>query len=339
MAELSTSYLGLSLRNPLVIAASSVTARIENLELAARFGAGAVVLRSLFEEQVLADRAQMEEVLDVAAGSHAEAQDYFPPVTHADAQDYLRRIEQAKKAVNIPVIASLNAVRRGSWTRYAEQMVNAGADAIELNAYSVATDLNQSGAEIEEELFALVEEVLSVSTVPVSVKLSPYYTSVVNVVSNLDQRKVAGVVLFNRFLQPDIDPQHETLTNAMPLSTPGELRLPLRYTALLHGRINADIAISTGIHRGEDMVRGLLAGATVTQVAASVIKNGIHHLATILRDFESWLDERGYHSVDDLRGRLSQAAVSDPFAFERAQYVNLLMNGGAMSGPLNARVN
>ncbi|TVR46029.1 MAG: dihydroorotate dehydrogenase-like protein [Planctomycetota bacterium] len=339
MADLATTYLGLPLRNPLVIAASSVTARIENLELCDRFGAGAVVLRSLFEEQILADRSQLEEVLDTASGSHAEAQDYFPPVSHADATDYLRRIEESKKAVSIPIIASLNAVNNGSWTRYARQMVEAGADAIELNVYSVATDLNVSSQQIEEQLLELVEGVLSVASVPVSVKLSPYYTSLVNVVGQLDQRKVGGVVLFNRFLQPDIDPQSETLTNAMPLSSPNELRLPLRYVALLAGRVKCDLAISTGVHRGEDMVRAILAGATVTQIAASVIKNGIHHIATMLRDLEAWMDERGHHSVDDLRGRLSQQAVNDPFAFERAQYVNLLLSGGALSGPLNARVN
>ena len=338
MADLSTTYLGLPLRNPLVIAASSVTARLENLELAARFGAGAVVLRSLFEEQVLADQANLDEVLGVGAESNPEAQDYFPPVSHADASEYLRRIEEAKKAVQIPIIASINAVRNGSWTRYAKQVVDSGADAIELNVYSVATDLNKSATEIEGELYEMVDAVLAASSVPVAVKLSPYYTSLVNVVGELDQRKVAGVVLFNRFLQPDIDPSHETLTHAMPLSTPSEMRLPLRYTALLHGRITADIALSTGVHRGEDVIRGLLAGATVTQVAASLIKNGVHHIATLLRDAEAWMDERGYHSVDDVRGRLSQAAVSDPFAFERAQYVNMLV-GGSLSAPLNARVN
>ena len=338
MADLQTNYLGLPLRNPLIVAASSVSSRVENIQLAERFGAGAVVLRSLFEEQILADRVQLEDTLTIASDSHAEAADYFPPIHHADATDYLRSIEAAKKAVEIPVIGSLNAVSNGSWTKYAAQMVNSGVDAIELNIYSVATDIYKTAAEIEAELFDIIEAVMAASSVPVSVKLSPYFTSIVNFVCELDRRKAAGVVLFNRFLQPDIDPVNETLNHAMPLSAPLEMRLPLRFTALLHGRIQADIALSTGIHRGEDIAKGLLAGAMVTQVAASIMKNGVHHLANMLRNLEEWMDQRGYYSVEDFRGSMSHAALNDLFAFERAQYLSV-MTGASQSAPLNARVN
>ncbi|TVR14463.1 MAG: dihydroorotate dehydrogenase-like protein [Planctomycetota bacterium] len=337
MADLSTTYLGLPLANPLVMAASSATARVENLQLAERFGAGAVVLRSLFEEQILAEQAQLEDTLSQGSEAHVEAQDYFPPVVHADAASYLRMVEQARRTVSMPLIGSINAVRSGSWTRYAKQLSECGVDAIELNVYSVAADPATSGQVIEEQLFDLVSSVLDQVSVPVAVKLSPYYTSVVNVVHELDKRGVSGVVLFNRFLQPDIDLHHETLSTVMPLSTPQEMRLPLRFTALLSGRIEADIAISTGVHTGEDMLRGLLAGATVTQVAAAVIKNGLHHVGSMLRDCEAWMDDRGYSMVDDIRGMLSQAAVQDPHAFERAQYVSML-SGGSHSSPLNARV-
>jgi dihydroorotate dehydrogenase (fumarate) len=337
MADLSTTYLGIPLANPVTVAACSISSRLEQVQLAERFGASAVVMRSLFEEQILADRAAMEEVLSVGGGSHAEAQDYFPPLRHAGADEYLRRLEETCRGVSLPVIGSLNAVQGGSWVSYARRLGSTGIKALELNIYAVATDPTRSGADIEAELLELVAEVVRAVGLPVAVKISPYYSSVVHLCDQIIKRGASGVVLFNRFLQPDIDPQRETLTHDMSLSTPAELRLPLRYTALLHGRIAGDLAVTSGVHSGLDVARALLAGATITQSAAALLKNGLHHLSDMLRDLETWLDEHGYESVDSARGRLSAKQVADPFAFERAQYVGLLMAGSGLS-PLNTRV-
>lgn len=337
MADLSTTYLGCELANPLVVAACPLSGHVDQLQLAERFGVGAVVMRSLFEEQILADKAQLEETLDTGAESFAEATDYFPPIRHADASDYLKLLEKARAAVQIPLIGSVNAVHPGSWVPYAKQIEGTGMAALELNVYAVAAETNRSGADLEQELFDLVQEVVEAVSIPVSVKLSPFYTSIVNVVSEVAKRGAKGVVLFNRFLQPDIDPSRESLSHDMSLSAAGEMRLPLRYAALCSGRVETEVAVSSGVHSGEDMVRALLAGAQVVQVAAALLKNGIHHAGTMLRDLEAWMDERGYDSPDDFRGKLDQRNVADPFAFERAQYVGLLMSGQSM-GALNTRI-
>jgi len=332
MIDLTTHYLGIPLQTPLLVAACPVSARLDAVKRAEEAGAGGLVIRSLFEEQLLLDRQRLDDDLAVGSESFAEALSYFPGLRHGDAREHLLAIEKMRKAVRMPLIGSLNATSAGSWTAYARQLASAGVDAIELNIYAVAADPERTGAEIEAGVYEIFEQVRDEVALPVSVKLSPYYSSVANVARNLDARRVRGLVLFNRFLQPDIDPELELVRGDMPLSSPEEIRLPLRWAGLLHGRIHADIALSTGVHTGADIAKAILAGANVVQTAAALMRNGVPYLSTMLRAFEMWMTDREYARVEDFRGHLSQKNVADPFAFERAQYVGLLLSK-ARTGP------
>jgi len=326
MADLKTTYMGIPLNSPLVVAASSISGMIDRVKLAEQSGAGALVIRSLFEEQILLDALKMQEDLAVGSYSQPEALSYYPEIKHGQAAEHLMWVEKTRKAVKMPLIASLNAVTPGTWTQHAKQLEGTGVNALELNMYAVATDLDRPGAEIEKDLYATVESVKAAVKIPVAVKLSPFYTSAVNVAAELDRRGVEALVLFNRFLQPDIDPESEALHNEMVLSTPAEIKVPLRWIALLYGRIGADLALTTGAHSGLDVAKGILAGAAVVQTAAALLKNGIPYLSTMLRQLEAWMEERDYASLADFRGKLSQKNVTDPFGFERVQYVRLLMS-------------
>jgi dihydroorotate dehydrogenase (fumarate) len=326
MTDLKTTYMGIPLETPIVVAASSISSYTDRIELAEKAGAGALVIRSLFEEQIMMDALRMEDELGVGSESFAEALSYFPEVKHGDADEHLMWVEKARKAVKMPLIASLNAITPGAWTKYAHQLEGTGVDGLELNIYAVATNPNKSAMEIEKELFEIVDAVRSQVSIPVSVKLSPFYTSPINVIHELDKGGIPAVVLFNRFLQPDIDPETEALKSEMVLSSPEEMRVPLRHIALLYKRISADLAISSGVHSGLDVVKALLAGATVVQTASALLKNGIPYLSTMLREMESWMEERSYQNIEAFRGKLSQREADDPFSFERAQYVKLLMS-------------
>jgi dihydroorotate dehydrogenase (fumarate) len=299
---------------------------IDKIKMAEQAGAGALVIRSLFEEQILFDALRMEDELSVGADVFPEALSYFPDMKHGEAEEHLMWIEKTRQEVKMPLIASLNAVSSGAWVKYAKQLEATGVDGIELNVYALATNPQKTAQKIETELYEVVEAVLGEVQIPVAVKLSPFYTATVNVAHELDKRGVAALVLFNRFLQPDIDPETESLQNEMVLSSAQELRLPLRWVALLHGRIKTDLALNTGVHSGTDAVKALLAGATVVQTASALLKNGIPYLSTMLRELETWMEAKGYERLADFRGSMSQKKVEDPFAFERAQYVNLLMN-------------
>jgi dihydroorotate dehydrogenase (fumarate) len=325
MAELQTAYMGIPLRTPIIVAASTISSYVDRVKMAEQAGAGALVIRSLFEEQIQFDRLRMEEALAVGEHSYAEATSYFPKLEHGGASEHLMWIEKTRKAVGMPLIASLNAVSPGGWTQYARQLAGTGVDGIELNVYTVAADARRSGAEIEQELLQTVESVRAETSLPLAVKLSPFYTSIAHVAAELDRRGVNALVIFNRFLQPDIDPEGESLHSEMVFSTPAELRLPLRWAALLHGRIRADLAVTSGVHSGRDAAKALLAGATVVQVASALLQNGIPYLSTMLRELEGWMGEHGYARLEDFRGKLSQKRADDPFLFERAQYVNLLL--------------
>jgi dihydroorotate dehydrogenase (fumarate) len=325
MPDLKTTYMGILLRSPIVVGASSVSAMVDRIKMAEQAGAGALVIRSLFEEQIRFDALRMEESLSVGAESQPEARSYFPNIKHGEAKEHLMWVEKARKAVTFPLLASLNAVTPGAWTDYARQLEETGIDGLELNVYSVAADTRRAGTAIEDALYEVVEAVRQQIKIPLAVKLSPFYTSVAHVAAELDRRGAAGLVLFNRFLQPSIDPATETLTSEMVLSNPEELKLPLRWTALLYGRIRAEIALSTGVHSGLDAAKALLVGATVVQTASAVIKHGLPYVSTMLRQLEEWMAEKGYASIGEFRGKLSQKQAPDPFTFERAQYVRLLL--------------
>jgi dihydroorotate dehydrogenase (fumarate) len=325
MADLATQYLGLQLPTPLVLASSALSNRVDNLEMAEGHGAGAVVLRSLFEEQLEAQNTALEEQLSRGADASPEARTYFPP-QRVGPHDYLSLVERAKRALEIPVIASLNCCAPGSWTGYARDIEQAGADALEVNLYSVEADPSVSSAEVEARYADIVGAVRSAVKIPIAVKLSPYFTSLGHFAARLDGLGVNGLVLFNRFLQPDLSLERMAATPTMTLSAPAESLVPLRWIALLHGRVKADLASSTGVYDAPSALKQILAGATVVQLASTLVKNGIPYLGKMLQGMEEWLDKRGTSTLADVRGTLSQRAVQDPGAFERAQYVHLILS-------------
>ena len=325
MSDLTTRYMGLELPSPLVIASSSLSNRPENFQAAEASGAGAIVLRSLFEEQIEAAESALEEAVSFQADSNPEARSYLPP-QRIGPREYLRLLDKAKKSVKIPVIASLNAAAAGSWSEYAKQLEDAGADAIEVNIYQVGADASVTGEQIEKECLDIVRSVRKAVKVPIALKLSPYFTSFANVAKKFDDEGVNALVLFNRFLQPDIDLDLMALNSSMQLSHPWEMLVPLRWTAILYGRVKADLAASTGVHDTAGVVKMMLAGATVVQLAASLLRNGVPHLVTLKSGLGEWMDRGHYSSLGDFRGSLSQKEARDPRAFERAQYVNLILS-------------
>ncbi len=325
MADLSTQYLGLELPTPLVLASSALSNRVDNLEIAEGHGAGAVVLRSLFEEQLEAQNTALEEELARGADSSPEARTYFPP-QRVGPHEYLSLVERAKRALEIPVIASLNCCAPGSWTGYARDIEQAGADALEVNLYALEADPAVSSADVEARYLDIVRAIRGSVKIPIAVKLSPFFTSLGHFASRLDQAGVAGLVLFNRFLQPDLSLERMAATPTMTLSSPTEALLPLRWIGLLHGRVKADLAASTGVYDAPGALKQILAGATVVQLASALVKNGIPHLGKILQGIEEWMDKRAASTLGEVRGTLSQRAVQDPGAFERAQYVHLILS-------------
>jgi dihydroorotate dehydrogenase (fumarate) len=324
MADLVTEYLGLQLPTPLVLASSALSNRVDNLEMAEGHGAGAVVLRSLFEEQLEGATTALEEELGRGAESNPEARTYFPP-QRVGPHEYLSLVERAKRALEIPVIASLNCAAPGSWTGYARDIEQAGADALEVNLYAVEADPAASAADIEARYLDVVRAVRGAVKIPIAVKLSPFFTSLAHFAARLDQIGVNGVVLFNRFLQPDLSLEKMAAIPTLTLSAPSEALLPLRWIALLHGRIRADLAASTGVYDAAGALKTILAGAQVVQLASALVKSGIPHLGKILAAMEDWIDKRG-ETLGSLRGCLSQRAVQDPGAYERAQYVHLILS-------------
>ncbi|BDG04430.1 dihydroorotate dehydrogenase-like protein [Anaeromyxobacter oryzae] len=324
MAELVTEYMGLALPSPLVLASSAFSNRVENLEMAEGHGAGAVVLRSLFEELIEAASTALEEELARGAESNPEARTYFPP-QRVGPHEYLSLVERAKRALEVPVIASLNCCAPGSWTEYAREIEQAGADAIEVNLYAVEADPRVSSAEIEQRYLDIVEAVRDAVHVPIAVKLSPYFTSLAHFAARLDALGVNAVVLFNRFLQPDISLEKMAAVPSMTLSTPAEMLVSLRWIGILHGRVRAHLAASTGVYDAPGVLKQILAGAQVVQVASTLVKNGIPHMGKILAGVEDWLDRKGT-TLDAIRGTLSQRELQDPGAFERAQYVHLILS-------------
>ncbi len=325
MADLSTRYMGLKLPSPLVVASSSLSNKVENFQSAEAAGAGAVVLRSLFEEQIEAAESELQEAISFQADANPEARSYLPP-QRIGPREYLRLLEKAKKSIRIPVIASLNCAAAGSWSDYARQLAEAGADAVEVNIYSVGADPAVSGEQIEREYLDVVSSVRQAVKIPLALKLSPYFTSFANMARKFDDAGVDALVLFNRFLQPDIDLDRLALHSSMQLSHPWEMLVPLRWTAILYGRVRADLASSTGAHDSAAVVKMVLAGATVVQLAATLLRNGVSHLAALRTGLDEWMERGRYSTLEDFRGTLSQKEAKDPRAFERAQYVNLILS-------------
>ncbi len=325
MANLKTHFMGLELKNPVIVGACNLSTNLDNLKKMEEAGAAAVVLKSLFEEQIQLESLQMEREMDEYTERHAEMTSLFPNLQHAGPKEHLLMVKNAKKAVNIPVIASLNAVYREAWVEYAKLLEDMGVDALELNFYAVPRDINKSGESIEQEQIEILKEVKKSVSVPVCVKLSPFYTNPLNLISLMDKAGADGFVLFNRFFQPDIDLNKETHIIHFPMSSEEDNKLPLRFAGLLHGNIKAGICSNTGIYNGTDVIKMILAGADCVQVVATIYKNKITYLSKIISDIESWMESRKYNSLEVYRGKLSNKKINDPFVYKRAQYVDLLM--------------
>ena len=324
--DLSTTYLGLKLKNPLVPSSSPLTRSLSSLRQMEDSGAAAVVLYSLFEEQVALESRALDYGLSQGAYSHAEALSYLPeaPEYRLGPEVYLEHLRKAKEALSIPVIASLNWVSNSGWVYYARDMQAAGADALELNMYFLAADPGQSGQAVEDMYVDLLTDIKHMVTIPVAVKLSPFFSSLPNMARRLVRAGASGLVLFNRFYQPDIDVETLEVVPHLVLSDSNDLRLPLRWIALLYGRITCDLALTSGVHAAEDALKGLMAGAAVTMLASELLQRGPRRLDEILREMESWLVDHEYESVEQLRGSMSQVNCPAPSAFERVNYMKVL---------------
>ena len=326
--DLRTRYLGLELANPLVPSASPLTANVESLRRLQAAGAAAVVLPSLFEEQIEHEDMEIQHLNQLGAGAFGEAtQGYFPDLDayNTGPAAYLELVAQAKRELSIPVIGSLNGTTRGGWVRHGRLIEEAGADALELNVYLIATDPKAPAETVEREYLELVAAVRETVSIPLAVKIGPYFSSIAHMARRLVEAGADGLVLFNRFYQPDIDVEQLAVTPNLELSTSTELRLPLRWTAILRGRIDASLAVTTGVHTAEDVVKVVAAGADVTMTASALLSRGPEHLSTMLEGLRQWLVAHEYGSVEQLKGCLSQAASPDPAAFERANYMRTLV--------------
>ena len=324
--DLRTTYMNMELKNPIVASASPLSREVANVRAMEDAGIAAVVMYSLFEEQISHETAEVDHYLSQGTGSFAEALDFFPEpeIYHRGPDEYLEHIRRLKDAVDIPVIASLNGVSPGGWTEYAQLMVDAGADALELNVYHIATDPTVSGAQVEQLYVDVLSEVKRLVKIPVAIKLSPFFSSMAGMAKQLDNVGADALVLFNRFYQPDFDLEELDVVSNVILSTPMAARLPLRWIAILHGRVSADLAATSGVHEAEDVIKMLMAGASVTMVCSTLLKNGIGHAWRVLDDMNTWLEEREYVSVSQLQGSMSQAACSNPEAYERSNYMRAL---------------
>jgi dihydroorotate dehydrogenase (fumarate) len=328
MPALDTTYLGLRLRSPIVASAGPLTGDADTAARLADAGAGALVLPSLFEEEIVHEEVQFASAWEAGAEHYAEALDYFPSVEpfQTPLDRYLANLERVKARVGIPVIASLNAFSPGGWERYAGLLGSAGADALELNVYRVAADPARSAADVEDDDVAIVAAVTRAVDLPVAVKLSPFYSAMANFAVRAVEAGARGLVLFNRFYQPDLDIETLELVPRLELSSPWELRLPVRWIAILHPLLvgRASLAATSGIESGADVARALLVGADVAMTTSAVLRHGAEHIALIENQLRAWMDEHEYVSVDQLRGSVSSATAESPAAFERANYVRVL---------------
>jgi dihydroorotate dehydrogenase (fumarate) len=324
--DLATTYMGLRLRSPLVASASPLTGEPDTLRRLADAGAAAAVMPSVFEEQLTHDALELDELWESTADHFVEAHSYFPEYqdVNLEARAHLLRIEAAKRAVTIPVIASLNGSTPGGWVRHARRMQDAGADALELNLYTVAADPAVDAAGLEERQLELVASVRSAVSVPLALKLGPFYSALANLAVRLDAAGADALVLFNRFYQPDLDLDELDVVPRLVLSTSDELRLPLRWIGILHGRVRASLAATTGVHTGLDAAKVLLAGADVAMTTSALLRHGPERLAGIERELVEVLTEHGYGSVAELRGSMSSRNLPDPAGFERANYMRTL---------------
>jgi dihydroorotate dehydrogenase (fumarate) len=326
MIDLSTTYLGINLKNPLVVSASPLAEELANIRRMEDSGAAAIVLPSLFEEQIAIESSALDHFLQQGTESFAESLTYFPDLTgyNLGPEGYCEHVRRAKAAVGVPIIASLNGSSIGGWTEYAKKIQDAGADALELNIYYIPTSTGETADEVEKLYYDLVATAKSRLSIPVAVKISAYFSSLPNMARRLDQAGANALVLFNRFYQPDFDIENLEVVPNLLLSTSHELLLRLNWVAILFGHIKADLAVTGGVHTAADVLKAMMAGARVVAITSALLRNGIGHLATLRSDMLAWMEEHEYQSIRQMQGSMSQRAVADPSAFQRANYVRVL---------------
>ena len=327
MVNLNANYLGFQLKSPLVAAASPLSHKLDTVRALEDAGVGAVVMYSLFEEQIIHEGDVIDNYLNRTSELSSEAQSYFEPETFKlGGEDYLEQIQKLKKAVDLPIIASLNGSSNGGWINYAKKMEQAGADALELNIYYVPTETDMPGSELEDSYVDLVADVRKEIHIPLAIKLSPYFTSMPNITHKLVKAGANGLVLFNRFYQPDMDVEALEVVPHLVLSVSEEMRLPMRWVAILRGDLNADLALTSGVHTATDMIKGIMAGANVVQLASELLINGPERAKEMLTEMEKWMDKFEYTSVQQMCGCMSQKSVANPAAYERANYMKMIMS-------------
>ncbi len=326
MVDLTTTYLGLKLKNPLLASASPLSKKVDSVCKLEDAGISAVVMYSLFEEQIVRESLALDHYLTLGSQSFAEALTYFPDLNHYNVgpETYLELIQKLKDAVEIPIIASLNGISAGGWVEHGKKIQQAGADALELNIYYLPTDFNLSSQELEKVYIDLVADLKKQLSIPLSVKLSPYFTALPNFARRLVEAGADGLVLFNRFYQPDLDIEALEVLPNLVLSDSNDLRLPLRWIAILYGRIDADLALTSGVHTAEDVLKSVMAGACVAMSASALIENGIPRASEMITGVQNWMEEHECTSIQQMLGSMSQQAVAEPAAFERANYMKAL---------------
>jgi len=326
MTDLSTRYLGLNLKNPVVASASPLTKKLDSARKLDDAGVGAIVMYSLFEEQIIHESLELDHYLTRGTDSFAEALTYLPEIgSYAMGPGkYLDHLNAVKKAVSVPVIASLNGVSRGGWTRYAHHMQEAGADALELNLYYLPADPDLTAVELENTYIELISEIRASVSIPLAVKLNPFTTALPNLAKRMTEAGANGLVLFNRFYQPDFDLENLEVVHSLVLSDSDELRLPLRWISILYGKISADLALTTGVHTATDVIKSMMAGAKVAMIASELLKNGYQRIPDILATMQAWMEAHEYVSIQQMQGSMSQQSVKEPAAFERANYMKVL---------------
>lgn len=325
MPSLKTTCMGIELKNPIVAGACSFTTHMDTIKKIEDSGAAALVVASLFEEQIQLERLKLEEDLEQLKYRHPEMIEIFPNLEHAGPREHLMWVRKAKESVKIPVLASLNAVNRETWVEYASQLEETGVDGLELNFFSTPSEFTRSCADVENEQVEIMREIRRRVRIPISVKLSTFYSNPLQFIKRLDDEGVDGFVLFNRFFEPDIDIEDERSIIHFNLSNENDYKLSLRYTGLLYGNIHADICSSTGIIHAKEVIKMLLAGAACVQCVTALYKHGIEHVRTMVQALEKWMDERGYRDLASLRGKLSRKNSKDPWMYARAHYVKLLI--------------
>lgn len=324
--DLSTSYMGLKLKSPIVVSACTLSEEVSNIVQMEDAGAGAVVLFSLFEEQLKKEAEQYETIVRTTSNLFAEASDFFPDLDeyHKGSEQYLENIRQAKEKVNIPIIASLNGITNEGWVSYSQQMEQAGADGLEINVFYIPGDVHISSSAVEHRYLNIIDEIKNTVKIPVAVKLNPYFSAMGNMAKRMHEYGADGLVLFNRFYQPDFDINNLSLQHNLQYSESNEIRLPLLWIALLYGRVPVSLAASTGVQSSIEVIKYLLAGADIAMTASALYKNGIGYLKTMNKELEAWMMTKEFENIDAFKGVMSQQHISDPTAYERANYIKIL---------------